>query len=156
LGRLENLVGGEFFGDASGSQHDGHGTTEHVGTPDLTRAFGGLYPGPAARHFGLHFDVLLVLIGQTAEQSPTDAADFGGVERQILVLGHFDRHARIVREERRTAQNAPTGADATQKLCFVARTDLAQFDAGAEGTGQIAHQIAEVDALVSRKIKRQA
>ena len=96
LGRFLYLFGGEFFLDARGCQHHRDGAAQDVDIPDLAWSFGGLYPGTAARHFGLHLDILFVLVGQAAQQTTAHTADFGGVKWQILVFGHFDRHAGII------------------------------------------------------------
>jgi hypothetical protein len=67
LGRFEDFVGGEFFLHTRGRQQHRDGTAQHIGTPYFAGSLGGLYPSTAARHFGLHFDILLVLVGQAAQ-----------------------------------------------------------------------------------------
>jgi hypothetical protein len=37
-------------------------------------------------------NIVIVLIGETAHQAPTDAGNFGGIEREALFFGHLDRN----------------------------------------------------------------
>ena len=67
LGRFEDFIGGEFFLHTRGRQQHRDGTAQHISTPYFAGSLGGLYPSTTARHFGRHFDLLLVFIGQAAQ-----------------------------------------------------------------------------------------
>jgi hypothetical protein len=145
----------KLFLHATRSQRNRNRATQHVDTGHFTGTIRGLHPCATFGEFGFDFDVLLVLIRKTTEQPPTDAADFGGVERQILIFGHFDRDTRIIRKKRRTAENASTWTDTAEQFCLITWTDLAELDAGTERARQITYEITEVDAFVGRKVKSQ-
>src|SRR5262249_45961734 len=104
LGGLADLRRRELLVDPAASQLDDHRLAHDVYHHHLAGTVRSLHPGPAPRQFGLDLQVLLVLVGETAQQPAADPADLGWVQRQILVLGHFDRDARVVRQESRAAE----------------------------------------------------
>ena len=56
-------------------------------------------------------------------------------------------------QEGRAAELAAAGADAADHLGLVAHADLAQLDAGVELGGEIADQLAEVDARLRGEVE---
>jgi hypothetical protein len=109
-----------------------------------------------ARHPALDAHVLFMFVGKAAEQASTNPADLRRVQREVLILRHFNRHARVVGKECGAAEQATAWTDAAQEFCLVARTDLAEFDAGAKRARQIAHQGAEIDAFFSGEVEGQS
>ena len=71
---------------------------------------------------------------------------FDGIEAEILLLGHLDRDRLERREKRRAAKRPAAGAVAADHLGLVADAHLPHLDARAELGGQLAHQLAEIDA----------
>src|SRR5262249_33271034 len=109
----------------------------------------------AAASAVLHAFRVRQLVAEAAFQPPAQARELGGIEAQVLLLGHLDRDRLEALKERRAAERPATGAVAAVHLRFVAHADLAHLDAGAELGGQLAHQLAEVDAAVGSEIKNQ-
>src|SRR5437773_2728782 len=94
----------ELLLDPAAGELDDHRFTHDIHRHHLAGAVGRLHPGAALGQLGFDLQVLLVLVGKAAQQPAADSADLGWVERQILILGYFDRDARIIRQERRAAQ----------------------------------------------------
>ena len=126
---------------------------EDVLTDHLTRAVGGLHPRTAPRQIAAHLTILLVFIGKATKQATTDTGDLSRVERQILIFGHLNADAGIIGEKRGTAEDAPARADPAEELGLITRADLAQFDPALKGAGEIAHQYAEIHALIGGKVE---
>ena len=120
---------------------------------DHAHAVGGhdvlAHPGNALER--LLIGVLLVL--QAAHQPAAQAGNLGGVQREVLLLGHLDGHGLEVAQERAAADGPAAGAESAQHLRLVAHADLAQLDAHFEHRGQILHQLAEVHAAVGCEIE---
>src|SRR6202011_5030320 len=100
-------------------------------------------------------DVELVLVAQAAHQAPARAGDLRRIERQTLILGNAEIDGSELGEPRRGAILASAAAYAIQSLGLIAHPDLFQLDAGAEERREIAHQVAEIDALVGREVERE-
>ena len=88
-----------------------------------------------------------VLVLQAAHQPPARPRDPHRVDRQVLVLGHPDRHRLEVLEEGGAAQVAAARADPALQPRLVPRADLPQLDPGLEPAAQVADQRAEVDPV---------
>lgn len=104
-------------------------------------------------HFFIRLAVILVFIAEAAHQPAAQPADLARVERKPLHLRHFDGDFAEVRHCPGAAAFPAAGRDAAQKPRFVARADLPQFDAAVKGAGKVAHQFAEVDAVLRREEK---
>ena len=89
--------------DAATGQFDDHRLAHDIHCHHLAGAIGRLHPGAALGQLGFDLQVLLVLVGKAAQQPAADSADLGWVQRQILIFGHFDRNARVIRQEGRAA-----------------------------------------------------
>ena len=74
----------------------------------------------------------------------------------MLLLGHLDRHRLERAQPGRAAQRPAARAVAAEHLRLVADANLAHLDAHPEVRGQIAHQLAEVDARLGRVIEDEA
>ena len=86
--------------------------------------------------------VLLIL--QAAHQPPAGAGNLGGIQRQVLGLGHLDGDRLELVQELRAAEGPSTDAQTAQHLGLVPHADLTQLNAGMDGTGQVLYQGAEV------------
>ena len=95
------------------------------------------------------------LVAQAALEAPAQPRQLGGVEAQVLLLGHLDRNRLERGEERRTAQRPAARAVAPDHLGRVAHADLAHLDPRLEFRGQFLDQLAEIDAAVSREIEHE-
>src|SRR5262249_6810192 len=95
------------------------------------------------------------LVAQAALQPAAESGQLRGIEAQVLLLGHLDRDRLERLQERRAAQRAPAGAVAADHLGFVADADLAHLDPRAEFAGELAHQLAEIDAAVGGEVEHQ-
>ena len=101
----------------------------------------------------IQFFIGLGLVLEAAHQTPADAGDLAGIEREILLLGHLDGDRDKITHPGMTAQRSAADAVAAQYFGLVADADLAQFDAGAEYACQVLDQVAKVHAPVRRKVK---
>ena len=99
--------------------------------------------------------VELVLVAQAAHQAPARAGDLRRIERQPLILRDAEVHRAQLGQPRRRAVLAAAAADAVEPLGFVAHADLLQLDARAEHRRELAHERAEVDALLGREVERE-
>ena len=76
--------------------------------------------------------VIILLIFQAAHEPTAGAGNFGGVQREILLLGHFDGHGLEITQERAAADGPAAGPQAAQHFGLVPHADLPKFDAGVE------------------------
>src|SRR5437667_10961445 len=63
------------------------------------------------------------LVAQAALEAPAEAGQLGGIETQILLLGHLDRHRLERGEKRRTAQRPAARAVSPDHLGLVTHAD---------------------------------
>ena len=105
---------------------------------------------PAAR-----LDVALVLVHQAAHEASAAPRDLRRVQGEALVLGELQAYRLELREPRRAAQLAPAPPHAPQQRGLVAHADLLQFDTGAEGARQVAHERAKVHPLLGGEVHDQ-
>src|SRR5215510_753364 len=96
-----------------------------------------------------------LLVPQAALQAAAQPRQLRRVETEVLLLRHLDRDRLEGLQEGRAAQRAAAGAIAADHLGFVADADLAHLDAGAKLAGQLAHQLAEIDAAVRREVEHE-
>ena len=125
-------------------QADVHRLLQHVYVADVAGAVRrqdeGVVLGQALN--GILIGVLLIF--QAAHQAAAGAGDLGGVQAQILGLGHLDGYGQELVHELGAAEGPAADAQAADHLGLVTDADLPQLDAGAEHAGQILHQLTEV------------
>ena len=102
---------------------------------------------------GFQLLIGLVFIGQTAHQPTALAGNLGRIQRQTLLLSHFDGNRLKFFDECGTAYLTTTAPDATAHLCLVSDTNLAHLNSGSELLDEAFHQFAKIDATVRRKKK---
>src|SRR5699024_7456316 len=81
------------------------------------------------------------------------AADFAGVERKPLLLGHLDRNRLEIFEEAAAAERLPADPQPAEHLAFIPHADLAQLDPGMEVGGKILDKLTEIDPVIGREIE---
>ena len=133
----------------------GQRIAEHVGPQHLHGALRGLVFLAQTRAIVVEAVVVLLLVGKAAEQTAADARDFGGVEEQVLLLGHADGHGSELAQVPAAAADHAAVAHGPHHLGLVAHPYLAQFDAGAVFAHQILDQLAKVDAGRRREIENE-
>lgn len=100
---------------------NGHSTLQHnldrvggdVNRDNLTRAAWCIQNGTKRWHLLLGLDVVVIFIGEAAEQASTHTRDFRGVERQSLLFRHLDRDNAEFSDPGTTAQCFATNAHAS-------------------------------------------
>ena len=97
--------------------------------------------------------VIILLIFQAAHEPTALAGNFGGVQREILLLGHFDGHGLEIPQERAAADGPAAGPQASQHFGLVPHADLPKFDAHFEHARQILHQFPEIHPAVGGEIE---
>ena len=107
-----------------------------------------LHKGADAGHIPDQVFIGLFLIAQAAHQPAAAAGDLGGIEREILHLGHFGGDGRKLVQEGAAAVGAAADPDPAEHLGLVAHADLAQLDAVVKNAREILDQLAEVHAPV--------
>src|SRR4051812_9824334 len=95
------------------------------------------------------------LVPEAAFQPSTQARQLGGIQAEILLLRHLDRHRLEGGQERRAAKRTSAGAVAADQLRLVTHADLPHLDARPKFGSQLAHQLAEIDAAVSGEVEDQ-
>ena len=101
------------------------------------------------------FEVLvrIELVAQTAHESSAHARYLLRVEREILLFGHADRHRAELAAQALAAQLLAAMSQTAHHARLVAHADLAHIHTHAELRRQLAHKIAEVDALLGLEVK---
>ena len=100
---------------------------------------------------GVLIDILLIF--QAAHQPPAGAGDLGGVQAEVLGLGHFDGHRQEAVQELGAAEGPAADAQAADHLGLVPHADLPQLDPGPEHAGQVPHQLPEIHPAVGGEVK---
>ena len=119
---------------------------------DLGRAERRLDDGVLLGRALLEVAVGLELVAQAAHEAAARAADLVGVERQVLLLGHADGDRLEAAAEARAAQLLAAVAEAAHEGRLLAHAHLAHVDAFVQLAGQVAHELAEVHALVGGEV----
>src|SRR5690606_6335927 len=88
------------------------------------------------------------LIAEAALQPPARAGQPRRAQVELLPLGHPDRDGLEAGQPRGAAQRTPARAVPAEHPRLVADADLPHLDAHPEGRGQVAHQLAEIHAVV--------
>src|SRR4051812_38108688 len=94
-------------------------------------------------------------IAEAAFQAAALPRELRGVQAELLLLGHLDRDRLERRQERRAAERPSARTVAAEHLGLVAHADLAHLDADVEVAGEVAHQLAEIDARLRGVIEDQ-
>ena len=97
--------------------------------------------------------VVLLLVAQAAEQAPADAGDLGGVEEEVLLLGHLDGHGGEPVQEAPAAADHAAVAQRADHLRLVAHAYLAQLDARVVFVDEVLDQLPEIDASRRREVE---
>ena len=93
------------------------------------------------------------LIAQAAHQAAANAADLGGIERQVLLFCHADRDGLKLSAKARATELLAALGIAAHQASLVAHADLAHVDANVQRRGQILDELAKIDALLGRKVE---
>src|SRR5579883_468658 len=101
----------------------------------------------------LHIE--LVLVAETAHESPARAGDLGRVEREMLVLGYPEVDRAELGQPGGRAVLSTAAAHTVQSLRLIAGADLLELDASAEERREVADEVPEVDPLVGGEIERE-
>src|SRR5258708_28851681 len=83
------------------------------------------------------------LVAEAALQPAALPRELRGIQAQVLLLRHLDRHRLERAEPCGTAERTAAGAVAAEHLRLVADADLAHLHPHAEVLGQIPHQLPE-------------
>ena len=105
------------------------------------------------RRTRLEILVGLVLVAQAAHEPAAGARDLAGIEREILLLGHLDGDGLERAAHADAAQHLAAMADAAHGAGLVANAHLAHVDVDVEPRREVAHELAEVDALLGREVE---
>ena len=97
--------------------------------------------------------VRLELVAQAAHQATADAANFGRVERQVLLFCHADRNRLKLSAKARAAELLTALGIATHQAGLVTHADLAHVDANVQRRGQVLDELTEIDALLGGKVE---
>ena len=131
-----------------------HPLTEQIQLDDCATAVGGVHKG---LQLGAGADQILIgilLVLQTAHESAAGAGDLGGVQAEILGLGHLDGYGLEIVQKAGAAEGSAADAQTTHHLGLITNTDLAQLDTGVEHAGQLFHQFTEVHPLIGSEEKQ--
>src|SRR5262249_33430714 len=110
-----------------------------------TRALRGVDLLAQLRGTGMKVLVERVLVLEAAHEPAASAGDPQRVHRQVLVLGHPDRHRLEVLEERRAAQIAAAWPDPAPEPRLVPWARPPQAQPSAQPAGAVAAERAETD-----------
>src|SRR5436309_10012239 len=127
----------------------GSAATRAAGAASAGAAAGRIIAAALIAAAAVH-DALRVgqFIAKAAFQPPAQPRELRGVEAQILLLGHLDRHRLERGQEGRAAERPATCPIPAKHLGFVADADLPHLDPGPELGGQLADELAEIDPSV--------
>src|SRR5262245_2053612 len=97
--------------------------------------------------------VLRQLVREAAHEPAAGAGDLARVERELLLARHLERDGVEALEPSRAAERAATRTAAIDPLGLVTEADLAKLEARVEARGEVAHQLAEVHAMLGGEIE---
>ena len=129
-------------------QADPHLFPQGVDADDGARPVGGLHKGI---HTGgvLHQVLIgLLLILQAAHEPAAGAGNLGGVQGEVLGLGHLDGDRLELPQKGVAAEGTAADSQAPQHLGLIPNADLPQLNPGVEDRGQALHQAPEVHPSV--------
>ena len=121
---------------------------QNVDIADIAGAVRRYHKGLRLGHTLDGFLVGVLFVFQTAHQPPAGAGDLGGVQAQILGLGHFNGHRHELVHIGGAAEGPTADAKAAQHFGLIPDADLPQLNAGAEYPGQILYQFTEIHTAV--------
>ena len=134
-------------------QADLHPLPQQLHALHVARPVGGLDEGLQLGHplGGVLIGVLFVL--EAAHQPPAGAGDLGGVQAQILGLGHLDGNRHKPVQKLGAAEGPPADAKAPDHLRLVPDADLPELNPRPEDRSQIPDQLPEVHPPVGGEIE---
>ena len=130
-------------------QHHLGGLTQQIHLTDGAHAVGRLHQRVLLGRPLDEVGIGLLLIFQAAHEPAAGAGDLGGIEGEILGLGHLDGHGVEVAEEGGAAVGSAADAQASQHFRLVPDAHLTQLNPGAEDAGQVLDQGPEVHPALS-------
>ena len=92
--------------------------------------------------------VRFLFVFQAAHQSSAGTRNLRRIQRQILLLRHFDRHRDKIRQIGVAAKRPPADSVASENLRLIPHADLTQLNSCTENTCKILHQVAEIHSSV--------
>ncbi|MBR2073675.1 MAG: PhnD/SsuA/transferrin family substrate-binding protein, partial [Fibrobacter sp.] len=132
---------------------NGNGFLQYVGIQHDTDAFRRFHFLASLGHTLSGSLIVILLKFEAAHQAAAYAADFGGVEGEVLFLGHFDADRLKIAQKAAAADGSAAGTQTAKHSSFVAYADLPQFNAGMEYGSQILHQRTEIPTAVGGEIE---
>ena len=140
-----------LLGLRSTVQADLYGFPQQVHGFYIAGAVGGLNEGFLLGHPLLSILIGVLLIFQAAHQPSAGAGDLGGIQAEILGLGHLDGDGQEPVQKLGAAEGPPADAETAHHFGLVPDTDLTQLDPSPEHAGQIPHQLPEVHPAIGGK-----
>ena len=140
-----------LLGLRSTVQADLYGFPQQVHGFYIAGAVGGLNEGFLLGHPLLSILIGVLLIFQAAHQPSAGAGDLGGIQAEILGLGHLDGDGQEPVQKLGAAEGPPADAETAHHFGLVPDADLTQLDPGPEHAGQIPHQLPEVHPTIGGK-----
>ena len=134
-------------------QADLYGLPQQVHGFYVAGTVGGLDEGFLLGHPLLSILIGVLLIFQAAHQPSAGAGDLGGIQAEVLGLGHLDGDGQEPVQKLGAAEGPPADTETAHHFGLIPDADLTQFDAGTEHAGQIPHQLPEVHPAVGGEEK---
>ena len=134
-------------------QADLHGLPQQVHGLHVAGTIRCLDKGLLLWHPLLGVLIGVLLVFQAAHKPAAGAGDLGGVQAEILGLGHFDGHGQEPVQKLGAAEGPPADAQTAYHLGLVPDADLPQLDPGAEHAGQIPDKLPEIHPAVGGEEK---
>src|SRR3954452_15675437 len=97
--------------------------------------------------------VLIVLVGEAAEEPPALPGDLRRIQAEVLSLGHLDGDRPEILEPGRAAEGAAADADAADQPRFVARSNLHHLHPHGKPARQVADELPEVHSSLGGKVE---
>ena len=126
---------------------------EHVGPQGLHGPLGGHVAAAQLGGAPLKIRIVLLLVGQTTKQPSAHSGNLGGIEKEVLILGHLDGHRLEAAQKTPATAHLTAVAKSADHLCLMAHPDLAKFDARAVVAHQVLDQFAKIHPARGREIK---
>ena len=127
-----NLLFGEVDHGVLIDEPHGENAAQQVDCRDIAPALFGVDQGTLTRRGGEQRLIGLLLVFEAAHQAAAGAGNLGGVEREPLLLGHFNGDGAKLVHVGGAAKGPSADAKAAQHLGLVAHPDLTQLECGCE------------------------
>ena len=92
--------------------------------------------------------VRFLFVFQAAHQSSAGTRNLRRIQRQILLLRHFDRHRDKIRQIGVAAKRPSADSVASENFRLIPHANLTQLNSCTENTCKILYQIAEIHSAV--------